>query len=70
MAVKKFPGGCACVYLPRPLSQVQYLTTNSASPFQRKGAGLQKFSELIKVVFSKDNFSLQHMEYVKQCYKV
>lgn len=49
---------------------VQYLTTNSASPFQRKGAGLQKFSELIKVVFSKDNFSLQHMEYVKQCYKV
>nr|XP_053647148.1 LOW QUALITY PROTEIN: regulator of telomere elongation helicase 1 homolog [Cherax quadricarinatus] len=49
---------------------IQYLTTNSASPFQRKGAGLQKFSDLIKIVFSKDAFTLQHMEFVKQCYKV
>ncbi|KAK7078302.1 Regulator of telomere elongation helicase 1 [Halocaridina rubra] len=49
---------------------VQYLTTNSASPFQRKGAGLQKFSDLIKIVFSKDNISISHMEFVKQCYKV
>ncbi|KAK3864798.1 hypothetical protein Pcinc_029539 [Petrolisthes cinctipes] len=49
---------------------IQYLTTNSSSPFQRKGAGLQKFSDLIKIVFSKDNFSLHHMEFVKQCYKV
>ncbi|XP_045625428.2 regulator of telomere elongation helicase 1 homolog [Procambarus clarkii] len=49
---------------------IQYLTTTSASPFQRKGAGLQKFSDLIKIVFSKDKFSLQHMEFVKQCYKV
>ncbi|XP_071521047.1 regulator of telomere elongation helicase 1 homolog [Panulirus ornatus] len=49
---------------------IQYLTMNSASPFQRKGAGLQKFSDLIKIVFSKDTISLQHMEFVKQCYKV
>ncbi|XP_068207931.1 regulator of telomere elongation helicase 1 homolog [Palaemon carinicauda] len=49
---------------------ILYLTTNSASPFQRKGAGLQKFSDLIKIVFSRDKFSLQHMEFVKQCYKV
>ncbi|KAG7164976.1 regulator of telomere elongation helicase 1-like [Homarus americanus] len=48
---------------------IQYLTTNSASPFQRKGAGLQKFSELLQIVFSKDKFSLEHMEFVKQCYK-
>jgi regulator of telomere elongation helicase 1 len=31
---------------------VQYLATSSASPVQRLGAGLQKFSELITVVFN------------------
>lgn len=31
---------------------VQYLATSSASPVQRMGAGLQKFSELITVVFN------------------
>ncbi|XP_018021404.1 regulator of telomere elongation helicase 1 homolog [Hyalella azteca] len=49
---------------------VTYLTSNSSSPFQRKGAGLQKFSELIKIVFSKDNFSLAHMEAIKTSYRV
>ena len=50
--------------------QVQFLTSNSNSPFQRKGAGLQKFSDLVKIVFSKDNFTLQHMEAIKKSYKV
>ena len=43
---------------------------NSSSPFQRKGAGLQKFQDLIKIVFSKDKFSANHVEFVKRCYKV
>ncbi|KAB7494881.1 Regulator of telomere elongation helicase 1-like protein [Armadillidium nasatum] len=49
---------------------IQYLTMNSTSPFQRKGSGLQKFSALIKTVYSKENFSVSYMELVKQCYKV
>ena len=53
-----------------PLPQVLYLANNSNSPFQRKGAGLQKFSDLIKIVFSKDNLTIQHMEAIKKSYKV
>ncbi|KAK2724782.1 regulator of telomere elongation helicase 1 homolog isoform X1 [Artemia franciscana] len=33
---------------------IQYLSANSNSPFQRKGAGLQTFADLIKVVFAKN----------------
>ncbi|OAD55149.1 Regulator of telomere elongation helicase 1 like protein [Eufriesea mexicana] len=46
-----------------------YLTTTSTSPFARKGNALQKFSDLLKTVFSGGN-SLDHREKVKQCYKV
>uniref|UniRef100_A0A0P4WD16 Regulator of telomere elongation helicase 1 homolog n=1 Tax=Scylla olivacea TaxID=85551 RepID=A0A0P4WD16_SCYOL len=49
---------------------IQYLTVNSSSPFQRKGAGLQKFLDLIYIVYSKDCFSLEQMQSVKRSYKV
>ncbi|CAL4105445.1 unnamed protein product, partial [Meganyctiphanes norvegica] len=49
---------------------ILYLTTNSASPFQRKGVGLQKFSDLLRVVYSKDNFTMEHRLFIEQCYKV
>ena len=49
---------------------IQYLTSNSNSPFQRKGAGLTKFSDLLKIVYSNDNFNLLHMENIKRCYRV
>ncbi|XP_076624502.1 regulator of telomere elongation helicase 1 isoform X2 [Colletes latitarsis] len=48
---------------------VFYLTTTSASPFTRKGNALQKFSDLLRIVFSSGN-SLHYREKVKQCYKV
>ncbi|CAK9810667.1 Regulator of telomere elongation helicase 1 homolog [Anthophora quadrimaculata] len=46
-----------------------YLTTTSTSPFTRKGNALQKFSDILRTVFSSGN-SLSHKEKVKQCYKV
>lgn len=49
---------------------VQFLTVSSTSPFQRKGSGLQKFADLVKIVFSKTNFTIEHMERVKRSYKV
>lgn len=49
---------------------IQYLTVSSTSPYQRKGNGLQKFSDLVKIVFSKTNFNAEHMERVKKSYKV
>lgn len=49
---------------------ILYLTTNSASPFQRKGAGLQKFADLLRVVYSKDNFTMAHRLFIEHCYKV
>lgn len=49
---------------------IQYLTVSSTSPYQRKGNGLQKFADLVKIVFSKTNFSVEHMERVKKSYKV
>ena len=49
---------------------VQYLTVSSTSPYQRKGNGLQKFNDLVKIVFSKSNFTVEHMERVKRSYKV
>ncbi|XP_028155975.1 regulator of telomere elongation helicase 1 homolog [Ostrinia furnacalis] len=47
---------------------VTYLSTASASPFQRKGVGLQKFVDLLNVVFSGTTHS--YKERVKMCYKV
>lgn len=49
---------------------IQYLTVSSTSPYQRKGNGLQKFADLVKIVFSKTNFNTEHMERVKKSYKV
>jgi regulator of telomere elongation helicase 1 len=31
---------------------------------------LQKFADLVKIVFSKTNFNVEHMERVKKSYKV
>ena len=49
---------------------IQYLTVSSTSPYQRKGNGLQKFADLVKIVFSKSHFTLEHLERVKKSYKV
>lgn len=46
-----------------------YLTTTSTSPFTRKGHALQKFSDLLKTVFSSGN-NPRYREKIKQCYKV
>nr|XP_031839039.1 regulator of telomere elongation helicase 1 homolog isoform X1 [Nomia melanderi] len=48
---------------------VLYLTTTSTSPFARKGNALQKFSDLLRVVFNNGN-SIRYREKIKQCYKV
>ena len=48
---------------------VTYLTTTSTSPFTRKGNALQKFSDLLRTVFSSGS-SARFRERVKQCYKV
>ncbi|CAH2241029.1 jg4099 [Pararge aegeria aegeria] len=47
---------------------IQYLSTASASPFQRKGNGLQKIVDLLNVVFS--GTTQAYKERVKLCYKV
>lgn len=47
---------------------VTYLSTASASPFQRKGVGLQKIVDLLNVVFSGTTHT--YKERVKMCYKV
>ena len=49
---------------------IQYLTVSSTSPYQRRGNGLQKFADLVKIVFSKTHFTVEHMERVKKSYKV
>ncbi|KAK1124462.1 hypothetical protein K0M31_006814 [Melipona bicolor] len=46
-----------------------YLTTTSTSPFTRKGNALQKFSDLLKTVFSTGN-SVRYKEKIEECYKV
>lgn len=47
---------------------IQYLSTASASPFQRKGVGLQKIVDLLNVVFS--GTSHAYKQRIKLCYKV
>lgn len=49
---------------------IQYLTVSSTSAYQRRGNGLQKFADLLKIVFSKTHFTEEHMERVKKSYKV
>lgn len=48
---------------------VQYLATlSSSSPFQRKGAGLQKFSDLLNIIFN-NNLAV-YKKRIIDCYKV
>lgn len=47
---------------------IQYLSNASGSPFQRKGVGLQKFVDLLNVVFCGTTHA--YKERVKLCYKV
>lgn len=47
---------------------IQYLSTASASPFQKKGVGMQKIVDLLNVVYSGTTHS--YKERVKLCYKV
>ncbi|XP_041977569.1 regulator of telomere elongation helicase 1 homolog [Aricia agestis] len=47
---------------------IQFLSTSSASPFQRKGLGIQKIVDLLNVVFSGTTHT--YKERVKMCYKV
>ncbi|XP_015515534.2 regulator of telomere elongation helicase 1 homolog isoform X1 [Neodiprion lecontei] len=49
---------------------VLYLSTTSTSPFSRKGNGLQKFNDLLRVVFSGGQASPLYRDRVKRCYKV
>ena len=49
---------------------VLYLATTSTSPFTRKGNALQKFSDLLRTVFSGGGNNARHRERVKECYKV
>lgn len=48
---------------------VFYLSTTSISPFARKGNALQKFSDLLRTMFSSSN-NFRYKEKIKQCYKV
>ena len=50
---------------------MQYLSTsNDSGPFAKKGTGLQKLADLIKIVFNKEQTSASYMEFVAQCFKV
>ncbi|XP_067000771.2 regulator of telomere elongation helicase 1 homolog [Anabrus simplex] len=49
---------------------IQYLSTTSESPFQRKGTALQKFNDLLSVVFRHDSEGMQYLSKLKQNYKV
>lgn len=48
---------------------VSYLTVSSTSPFARKGNALQKFSDVLRTVFSGGS-SQQYRDRIKECYKV
>lgn len=48
---------------------ILYLTTVSTSAFSRKGNALQKFCDLLRVVFAGSN-SDKYRERIKKCYKV
>ncbi|XP_063237440.1 regulator of telomere elongation helicase 1 homolog isoform X1 [Bacillus rossius redtenbacheri] len=49
---------------------IKYLTTTNPSPYQRKGVGLQKFQDLMKVVFCVGAPSQAYLSKLKKCYKV
>jgi hypothetical protein len=49
---------------------VQYLSVTGNSPFHYKGAAIQKFVELLKIVFRSSNERTVHMDQLKRCFKV
>ncbi|XP_012273616.1 regulator of telomere elongation helicase 1 homolog isoform X2 [Orussus abietinus] len=49
---------------------IVYLSATGTSPFSRRGTGLQKFSDLLRIVFNSGKGALKHREDVKRCYKV
>lgn len=48
---------------------ILYLTTVSTSPFGKRGNALQKFCDLLRVVFAGSGIH-RYRERIKQCYKV
>lgn len=49
---------------------VQYLSVTGNSPFRYKGAAIQKFVELLKIVFRASNERTVHIDQLKRCFKV
>ena len=49
---------------------IQYLSVTSSSPFRFKGAALQKFVDLLKIVFRTSTENTAHIDQLKQCFKV
>jgi hypothetical protein len=49
---------------------VQYLSVTGTSPFRYKGAAIQKFVELLKIVFRGSNERTDHINQLKRCFKV
>ncbi|XP_033607674.1 regulator of telomere elongation helicase 1 homolog isoform X3 [Cryptotermes secundus] len=49
---------------------VQYLSVTGNSPFRYKGAAIQKFVELLKIVFRASNERTVHIGQLKRCFKV
>jgi soluble P-type ATPase len=49
---------------------VQYLSVTGSSPFHYKGAAIQKFVDLLKIVFRASNERTGHIDQLKRCFKV
>jgi hypothetical protein len=49
---------------------VQYLSVTSNSPFHYKGAAIQNFVELLKIVFRASNERTVHVDQLRRCFKV
>jgi hypothetical protein len=49
---------------------VQYLSVTGNSPFHYKGAAIQKFVDLLKIVFRASNERTGHIDQLKRCFKV
>jgi hypothetical protein len=49
---------------------IQYLSITSNSPFRFKGTALQKFVDLLKIVFRTSSEKTAHIDQLKQCFKV
>jgi hypothetical protein len=49
---------------------IQYLSVTGNSPFRFKGAALQKFVDLLKIVFRTSTEKTAHVDQLKQCFRV